>query len=340
MGFDIAIVGATGLVGTTLISILEDRQFPINQLFLLSSHRSVGETREFKGRHLRVEELSTFDFHRSKICFFCVDAAISEIYVPKAVEAGNLVIDKSSHYRDDPDVPLVVPEVNGDILDQPLRKSIIASPNCSTVPIVMALKTIYDAVGLTRINAVTYQSVSGTGKKGITELADQTAALLNGLSIKPNVYPQQIAFNVLPHIDDFHANGYTEEEMKIVREIHKIMNDETIAVNPMTVRVPVFYGHSVSLYVETKTPLSVKKAKSLLSKAPGVVLTMGKYPYATPVQQAAGEDAVFVGRLREDLSNPLAFNCWVLTDNIRKGAALNAVQIVETLMGAQPELLQ
>jgi aspartate-semialdehyde dehydrogenase len=330
--YNVAVIGATGMVGSTLLAILEERQFPINKLFLLASHRSVGETCEFNGEPYLVENLANFDFSQTQFCFFCAGNDISAEYAPKAAAAGNVVVDKSSHFRYDPEVPLVVPEVNADALSGYRKKNIIASPNCNTIPIVMAIKPIYDAVGITRMNVATYQSVSGSGKDAVTELAEQTGQLLNGRPAKAKVYPQQIAFNVLPHIDEFLENGYTKEEMKIVWETQKIFADDKIAINPTTVRVPVFFGHSAAVHIETKDKITAKKAIELLTAMPGVKVIGGKHPYPTPVHDAAGLDEVFVGRIREDLSHPNGLNLWVVADNLRKGAALNAIQVVEKLV--------
>lgn len=330
--FNVAVVGATGVVGSTVLEILAERKFPVDQIFLLGSKRSAGEVLSFKNKSVMVEDLTTFDFSQVKIAFFCTANAISAEYAPKAAAQGAVVIDKSSHFRYDKDVPLIVPEVNEDAVKQFSKKNIIANPNCSTIPIVVALKPIYDAVGISRINVATYQSVSGSGKEGITTLAEETANLLNGRSIEPKLYPQQIAFNVMPHCDEFMENGYTREEMKIVWETQKILNDEKILVNPTAVRVPVFYGHSAAVHVETNEKISAKQAIELLKKAPGVELTLGKYPYSTPVQDATGADAVFVGRIREDLSHKNGLDMWVVADNLRKGAALNAIQIAEVLV--------
>lgn len=328
---NVSIVGATGIVGATLLSILEERQFPIDQLFLLASHRSVGETREFLGKSYWVDNVESFDFHQSTISFFCASNAIAEEYAPKAAHCGNLVIDKSSHFRYHPDVPLIIPEVNPSAASHFRKRNIIASPNCSTTPIAMALKPIHDAVGISRINVATYQSVSGTGKDAVTELVEQTTQLLSGKPIKTKVYPQQIAFNVLPHIDDFQDNGYTKEEMKIIWEIQKILGDDSIAINPTTVRVPVFYGHSAAVHIETRAKISLSQAIDLLKSAPGLQL-LNHHAYPTPVHDAAGTDAVYVGRIREDVSHPQGLNLWVVTDNLRKGAALNAVQIAEMMV--------
>jgi aspartate-semialdehyde dehydrogenase len=329
--FNVAIIGATGMVGTTLLSILEERNFPIEQLYLLASARSAGERLDFKGKSLRVSDVKDFDFTQSQIAFFCASNEIAAEYAPRAAKLGNIVIDKSSYFRNQDDIPLVIPEVNKKII-QGMKSGIIASPNCSTIPIVMAIKPIYDAVGMKRMNVATYQSVSGTGKDAVTELADQTTHLLNAQPIKPRVYPQQIAFNLLPHIDDFLENGYTKEEMKIVWETQKILGDKKILINPTAVRVPVFYGHSAAVHIETKQKITAQQAMDLLKTAEGIKLMTGKFPYGTPVHDAAGKDEVYVGRIREDISTKNGLNLWVVADNVRKGAALNAVQIAEVFV--------
>lgn len=332
--YNIAVIGATGMVGSTILSILEERKFPINKLFLLASKKSVGETFDFNGKAYMVESLINFDFSQAQFSFFCAGNDVSEEYAPKAAAAGSIVIDKSSFFRYDPEVPLVVPEVNPNALSGFRKKNIIANPNCSTIPIVMALKPIYDAVGISRINVATYQSVSGTGKDAVKELVEQTAELLNGRPVKTKVYPQQIAFNVLPHIDDFQENGYTREEMKVVWETQKIFDDTEIVINPTAVRVPVFYGHSAALHIETRKNISISEVEKLLAHMPGIKLLSGKHPYPTPVHDAAGTDEVYVGRLRADISHPNGLNLWVVTDNLRKGAALNAIQVVEKLINS------
>jgi aspartate-semialdehyde dehydrogenase len=335
-GLNIAVVGATGMVGSTILSILEERKFPVNKLFLLASQRSVGDIRDFKGKSHFIENIEHFDFSQTALCFFCAGGSVSAEYAPKAAALGNIIIDKSSYFRYDPEVPLVVPEVNPKALVNFKIKNIIASPNCNTIPLVMAIKPIYDAVGITRINIATYQAVSGTGKAAVEELVEQTKQCLSGQPIKHSVYPQQIAFNVLPHIDAFEENGYTLEEMKIVRETRKIFEDNVITINPTAVRVPVFYGHSAAVHIETKQKITARRAIELLKTAPGITLNIGKLPYSTPVQDAAGEDAVYVGRIREDISFDKGLDLWVVADNVRKGAALNAIQIAEKLidMGA------
>jgi aspartate-semialdehyde dehydrogenase len=331
--YNVAIVGATGAVGEALISILEERDFPVNELFPLASERSAGSKITFRGKSITVLNLADFDFSRAEIGLFSAGGSISEMYAPKAGAAGCIVIDNTSHFRYDNDIPLVVPEVNPEAIAQYKNRNIIANPNCSTIQMLVALKPIHDKVGITRINVATYQAVSGTGKEAIEELAAQTAALLNGRDVETKVYPKQIAFNVLPQIDVFLDNGYTKEEMKMSWETKKIM-DQSIEVNATCVRVPVFYGHSEAVHFETRTPISVEDIRDLLSKAPGVVLfderVAGVYP--TPVTDSAGKDAVAVGRIRKDISHPNGIDMWIVGDNVRKGAATNSIQIAELLI--------
>ncbi|HKF96115.1 MAG TPA: aspartate-semialdehyde dehydrogenase [Gammaproteobacteria bacterium] len=332
--FNVAVVGATGAVGDAMFSILAERQFPVGKIYALASQRSAGTRVTFNQRELIVDDLSQFDFSKVQIGLFSAGASVSGDYAPRAVEAGCIVIDNTSHFRYDEDIPLVVPEVNPQAIASYRAHGIIANPNCSTIQMLVALTPIYDAVGIERINVATYQAVSGTGKEAIEELAQQTAQLLNGKPIERQVYPKQIAFNVLPQIDDFMDNGYTKEEMKMVWETRKIMGDEHIRVNPTTVRVPVFYGHAEAVHIETRDKISAQGARKLLSEAPGVSLLDdhkdGGYP--TPVTEASGQDAVFVGRIREDISHPRGLNLWVVSDNVRKGAALNSIQIAEQLI--------
>ena len=330
---NIAIVGATGAVGETMLTVLQERQFPVNELRLLASERSVGKTLSFQNRALQVENLADFDFSQVDIALFSAGGSISKHYAPLAVAAGCVVIDNTSCFRYDADIPLIVPEVNAHRLYEYEKRGIIANPNCSTIQMVVALKPIQDEVGIKRINVATYQAVSGTGKKAISELINQLGQLLNGKTVQPVVYPQQIAFNVLPHIDDFQDNGYTREEMKMVWETKKILEDDTILVNPTTVRVPVLYGHSEAVNIEMKAPLSAYEARQLLQYAPGVKVLddPGKLIYPTPFNHAVGHDEVFVGRIRDDISHPCGLNLWIVADNIRKGAATNAVQIAEIL---------
>ena len=328
---NIAVVGATGAVGRAIVEILEERNFPVGELYLLASERSAGQTILFKDKQVEVQDLATFNFADADIAFFSAGSSVSEQYAPKAVAAKCLVIDNTSFYRYDDDIPLVVPEVNPHRIADYKNRGIIANPNCSTIQMVVALKPLYDAVGISRINVATYQAVSGTGQQAITELVDQVTELLNGRPVKPQVYPEQIAFNVLPHIDEFQDNGYTREEMKMVWETRKILEDETIQVNPTAVRVPVLYGHSEAVHVELKAPLTAKEARELLAKAPGVCVidSPKKAQYPTPISHATGHDEVFVGRIRQDISHPCGLNLWVVADNIRKGAASNAIQIAE-----------
>ena len=332
--FDVAIVGATGAVGEALIEILEQRNFPVGELYLLASERSAGSSLKFKNKSIKVSDLAEFDFSKVQIGLFSAGGSISEIYAPKAAAAGCIVIDNTSHFRYDDDIPLVVPEVNPGAIAGYTTSNIIANPNCSTIQMLVALKPIHDAVGIKRISVSTYQAVSGTGKSAIEELAGQTAQLLNGREAKTEVYPQQIAFNALPQIDVFLENGYTKEEMKMVWETKKIFADEEIGVSATCVRVPVFYGHSEAVQIETKKEISETDARALLESAAGVTViderSDGGYP--TAVKHASGQDDVFVGRLRKDISMPNGLNLWVVSDNVRKGAALNSVQIAEVLI--------
>ena len=332
--YDVAVVGATGAVGETMLSILAERNFPVGNIYALASSRSAGKRVEFGNKQLVVQDLETFDFSKVQIGLFSPGASVSAIYAPKAAAAGCVVIDNTSQFRYDDDKPLIVPEVNAHAIARYKDTNIIANPNCSTIQMLVALKPLHDAFGITRINVCTYQAVSGTGKEAIEELSVQTARLLNGLPAEASVYPKQIAFNVLPHIDDFQDNGYTKEEMKMVWETHKIMEDSSIAVNPTCVRVPVFFGHSEALHIETRKPITAIQARELLQSAPGVVVMderkAGGYP--TAVTESAGTDAVFVGRIREDISVENGLNLWVVSDNVRKGAALNSVQIAECLV--------
>ena len=327
-------MGVTGAVGEVMLEILESRNFPVDTLFPLASSRSAGKSVQFRGKRHTVQDLSEFDFSQTPIALFSAGGDISAEFAPIAAEAGCVVIDNTSHFRRDADIPLVVPEVNPEAIAQYRNRGIIANPNCSTIGMLVALKPIYDAVGIERINVATYQAVSGTGKAAIEELAGQTARLLNGKPADPEVYPKQIAFNVLPHIDSFQDNGYTREEMKMVWETQKILSDETVSVNPTCVRVPVFFGHAEAVHIETRDPISAEAARALLEAAEGVVVIdqheAGGYP--TPVSDSAGQDPVFVGRIRADISHPRGLNLWVVADNVRKGAALNSVQIAEILL--------
>jgi aspartate-semialdehyde dehydrogenase len=332
--YDVAVVGATGAVGEAMISILEERNFPVRKLYLLASARSAGKSIMFHGKSVRVTDLAEFDFSQVQIGLFSAGASISEKFAPIAAAAGCVVIDNTSQFRRDEDVPLIVPEVNIEALAGYSARNIIANPNCSTIQMLVALKPIYDAVGIERINVATYQAVSGTGKEAIEELAGQTASLLNGQEVVSEVYPKQIAFNVLPQIDTFQENGYTREEMKMVWETRRIFDDSAIQVNPTCVRVPVFFGHSEAVHIETVEKITAQQARLLLEKAPGIIVmddrVDGSYP--TAVTESAGTDGVFVSRIREDISHPKGLDMWIVADNVRKGAALNSVQIAESLI--------
>lgn len=332
--YDIAVVGATGAVGETMLSILEQRNFPVGKIYPLASSRSAGGNIQFNGKNIKIGNLADFDFSNVQIGLFSAGGSVSAEYAPKAAAAGCIVIDNTSHFRYDDDIPLVVPEVNPEAIAQHTNRGIIANPNCSTIQMLVALKPIHDAVGLERINVATYQAVSGTGKSAIEELASQTAKLLNGKNAEAKVYPKQIAFNVLPQIDVFQENGYTKEEMKMVWETKKIFNDDSILVNPTAVRVPVFYGHSEALHIETKEKISVERARELMSNFNGITLMDEQIDggYATAVTESAGNDDVYVSRIREDISHPRGLDMWVVADNVRKGAALNSVQIAEVLV--------
>ena len=332
--YNVAMVGATGAVGEALLSILEEREFPVGELVPLASERSAGETLGFGGKRVTVRELAKYDFAGIDIAFFSAGGSVSREHAPRAASAGAVVIDNTSEFRYVDDVPLVVAEVNPHAIAEYTNRSIIANPNCSTMQMLVALAPIHRAAGIERINVATYQSVSGAGRSGMEELGHQTADLLNFHQIAPEKFPAQIAFNVIPHIDVFLDNGYTREEMKMVWETRKILEDDSIQVNPTCVRVPVFYGHSEAVHIETREKIDAATARALLERAEGVVVVderkSGGYP--TPVGHAAGKDPVFVGRIRDDISHPNGLDLWIVSDNIRKGAALNAVQIAEILI--------
>lgn len=327
----VAVVGATGVVGNEMIAVLEERKFPVGKLRLFASERSEGKTLEFRDKAVAVEILGEKVFHGIDIALFSAGAERSLHYAPFAAKAGCIVVDNSSAWRMDPGVPLVVPEVNPH--DLKWHKGIIANPNCSTIQMVVALKPIHDAAVIKRIVVTTFQSVSGTGRKAMDELLHQTSDILNFKDIKMNVYPHQIAFNCLPHIDKFMEDGYTKEEIKMVNETIKIMGDDSIRITATTVRVPVFRGHSESINIETEKKLTANKVRAVLSSAPGIIVydAPEKNVYPLPVY-AAGRDEVYVGRIREDHSIENGINMWIVSDNLRKGAALNAVQIAEKLI--------
>ncbi|GMU44635.1 MAG: aspartate-semialdehyde dehydrogenase [Xanthomonadales bacterium] len=332
--FKVAVVGATGAVGTTMLEILAEREFPASEVVPLASERSAGKRVKYAGQSLVVRDLDKYDFAGVHIALFSAGGSISAVHAPRAAAAGAIVVDNTSQFRYEDDIPLVVSEVNPHAIARYKARGIIANPNCSTMQMLVALAPIHRAAGIERINVATYQSVSGAGQSGIEELGRQTAALLNFQPIEPKKFQAQIAFNLIPQIDVFMDNGYTKEEMKMVWETQKILEDPSIRVNPTAVRVPVFYGHSEAVHLETREKLGAAQARALLEAAPGVVVVderrAGGYP--TPVTHAAGHDPVYVGRIREDLSHANGLAMWIVADNIRKGAALNAVQIAELLV--------
>jgi aspartate-semialdehyde dehydrogenase len=326
-------LGATGAVGEAMLAILDQRKFPVRNLYLLASSRSAGSTICFQGDDYTVIDVDDFDFAKAQIGLLSAGGSVSEKYAPIAAAAGCVVIDNTAHFRYDRDIPLVVPEVNPHAIAKYKNRGIISNPNCSTIQMLVALKPIYDAVGIARINVATYQAVSGTGKEAIEELASQTRALFNSQDIEADVYPKRIAFNVIPQIDVFMENGYTKEEMKMVWETQKILEDDSIVVNPTAARVPVFYGHSEAVHIETRKKISAVEARALLEMAPGVIVMDEREPGGYPTSiDAAGNDAIYVGRIREDISHPMGLDMWVVSDNVRKGAALNSVQIAEILI--------
>ncbi|GAB1407212.1 aspartate-semialdehyde dehydrogenase [Thermomonas brevis] len=331
--YKVAVVGATGAVGETMLSILAERRFPVGELVALASERSAGSHVAFGDDEVLVQDLATFDPTGVDIALFSAGGATSREYAPKFAAAGAVVIDNSSTFRYDDDVPLVVSEVNPEAAKERPR-GIIANPNCSTMQLMPVLAPLHRAYGIERVNVATYQSVSGGGRSAMEELGRQTAALLSFQDPEPQKFPVQIAFNLIPHIDEFLDNGYTKEEMKLVWETRKILGDDNIQVNPTAVRVPVFFGHSEAVAIETRNKVGADEVRALLAQAPGVEVVDERKPggYPTPVTHASGKDAVFVGRIREDLSHPRGLNLWVVADNIRKGAALNAVQIAELLV--------
>lgn len=330
--FNVVVLGATGLVGKALLEILAERDFPIDTLYPLASSRSAGEFVEFNGEEIEVLDAENFDWAQAHIGFFSAGGSVSKQYAPLAADAGCIVIDNTSEYRYNDDVPLVVPEVNPYAIADYRSTNIIANPNCSTIQLMVALKPIYDAVGIEKMVVSTYQSVSGGGLKAVEELAKQCANLLNAKPVTPSHFSRQIAFNCIPQIDVFDDNGYSREEMKIVWESQKILADTQLQINATAVRVPVFYGHGESVYIETRQPISAEQAKEILRNAPGVVLAESDDEFPTQVSDASGNDNVFVGRVREDLNNSCGLNLWVVADNVRKGAATNSIQIAEKLI--------
>jgi len=333
--FAVAVVGATGLVGEMMISVLEERSFPVAQLFPLASNRSLGHSVSFRGRSYPVSELESFDFAQCDLALFSAGAAVSREHAPRAVAAGCLVIDNTSEFRYQDSVPLIVPEVNPQALESVGRSGIVANPNCSTIQLVVALKPLHDEARLERVEVATYQSVSGAGREAVEELARQSIAALSGKG-PPQAHggAKPIAFNCVPHIDAFQENGYTREEMKIVWETRKILGEPRLRVNATAVRVPVFYGHSEVVHIETARALSAARARELLENAPGITVLDERRPggYPTAATEAANRDTVYVGRIREDLAPDRGLNLWIVADNIRKGAATNSVQIAEALV--------
>jgi len=330
-GYNVAVVGATGAVGKEMLKVLAQRNFPVRNLRALASERSEGKMVEFAGESLKVERLTTSSFEGIEIALFSAGASVSREFSPIAAKRGAVVVDNSKAFRMDKNTPLVVPEVNPHTLRS--HKGIIANPNCSTIQLVVAINPIHQRVKIKKLVISTYQAVSGTGKEAIRELTEQSRQLLSRQKTTKKVYPHQIAFNLLPHIGDFLPNGYTEEEMKLVNETRKIMEDESIAITATCVRVPVFNSHSEAVTLETEEKISVEEVRKILSWAPGVMVedSPDQEIYPLPIK-AAGRDEVFVGRIREDLSSPNGINMWIVADNLRKGAALNAVQIAELLI--------
>ncbi|GEM80004.1 aspartate-semialdehyde dehydrogenase [Vibrio superstes] len=329
--FNVAILGATGAVGETLLEVLKERDFPVGDLHLLASERSKGKSYRFNGKSIEVQNVEEFDWSQVHIALFSAGGELSARWAPVAADEGVVVIDNTSHFRYDYDIPLVIPEVNPEAIAEFRNRNIIANPNCSTIQMLVALKPIHDEVGIERINVSTYQSVAGAGKSGIDELAGQTAKLLNGIPAEPETFSQQIAFNCIPQIDTFMDNGYTKEEMKMVWETQKIFNDPSIMVNPTCVRVPVFYGHAEAVHVETRAPIDATHAIELFEQTEGIEVFQGE-DFPTQVRDAGGKDHVMVGRVRNDISHQSGLNLWVVADNVRKGAATNAVQIAELLI--------
>ena len=331
--FDVAVVGATGAVGGQMLEILSQRAFPARRVYALASARSAGKMIQFKDEELQVEDLAAFDFSQVQIALFSAGGATSKKYAPLAADAGCVVVDNSSSFRYDDDIPLIVAEVNSHRIAEYKNRNIVANPNCSTMQLLVALKPLYDVAGISRINIATYQAASGAGARAIEELAAQAGDMLSGREPRADIFPAPLAFNCIPHIDSFQDNGYTREEMKIVWETQKILEDDEVSVNATAVRVPVFYGHAEAAHLEMREKLSADDARRILAEAPGVCVIDEHSPggYPTPMQHAAGRDEVFVGRIREDISHPRGLNLWIVSDNVRKGAALNAVQIAEHL---------
>lgn len=331
---DIAIVGATGAVGEAMLEALAARDLPLGRLYLVAAGDAAGSKLEFKDRYLPVEPLESFDFSKVRLSLFATSSSVAAEYVPKANAAGCIVIDGSSAFSGVPDVPLVVPEVNPQRLVGYGKRRLIACPSSAVVPLAIVLKPIFDAAGIERIDIASYQAVSGAGKSAVEELASQTAKLLNAQSIKPRAFPHQIAFNLLPQVGDILDNGHSSEELRLVRELRELLGDDSVLLEATAVRVPVFYGHSASVHLVTRQPLTAADARRLLADAPGVEVVDARpgARYPTPVTDAAQQDAVFVGRIREAVSQPRGLNFWVVADNVHKGAAINSVQLAELLV--------
>jgi len=327
---NVAVVGATTLLGETLIPLLEERGFPVDTLYPLADEDDAGGRVEFKGSHLRVQSWNRFDFANVQLAFFCAGAEVSRALVPRATAAGCYVIDQSPEFRQAPDVPLVVPEVNAEALEA-IPDYLIASPGCAAIALATVLKPLHDAVGVEELAVTTLQAVSGRGKEGVEALASETVALLNLRTVEPKLFPKQIAFNLYPQIEELDESGYSQEEQKIAGELKRLLDDPDLAVHVTAVRVPVFYGHSATVRVVTRRALPVAQARELLQKAPGIELLAPSEGEPTPVSEAAGNDAIWVGRLRQDLDDSHALGLWLVTDNLRKGGALNMVQIAETV---------
>ena len=333
-GWRVAVLGATGLVGETMITVLEERGFAVSELIPLASERSLGRSVRFRGRSWPVLDVESFDFSAADIGLFAAGAEVSARFAPVAAAAGCVVIDNTGQFRNQDDVPLVVPEVNAHAIADYRTHGIIATPDCLTIQMLVALKPLHDAAGITRINVATYQAVSGAGRQGVDELATQTGHLLNGRPVESGAFPRQIAFNCIPQIDEFQDNGYTKQEMEMLRETRRILGDQTIGVNATAVRVPVFFGHSAAVHIETRRKLTAVQARALLEEAPGVAVldehVDGGWP--TAATEAANHDTVYVGRIREDVSHDRGLDLWVVADNVRKGAATSSVQIAEILV--------
>jgi aspartate-semialdehyde dehydrogenase len=331
--YNVAVVGATGAVGEQMREVLEDRQFPVGELRLLASERSAGQFLPFQGRQVRVDILTEESFAGVDVALFSAGGKVSAKFAPAALAAGAIVVDNTAHFRMDPEIPLVVPEVNAKEIAQYQNRGIVANPNCSTIQMVVALKPLHDAARIKRVVVSTYQSVSGAGRMAMEELSQQVSALFNGRELKKEKFPHQIAFNCIPHIDVFMEDGYTKEEWKLIHETRKILGEPALAVTATTVRVPVFCSHSESVNIETESKLTAEKAREILRQAPGVILadvpSEDIYPLAI---DAVGKDATYVGRIREDHSVDNGLNLWIVADNLRKGAAVNAVQIAEILI--------